>query len=95
MDFENWETAPMLSLDLIQRRASELSIFFPPNDDLQSSNTLLDRSAIVLLGPRAATVSQLPLRIVNAIATTFECHPDEFKVETLHPIEGDLIVEFP
>ncbi|KAF3340854.1 Zinc knuckle [Carex littledalei] len=95
MDLENWETAPMLNPDLIGPRAPELRVFFPPNDNIRSPNTLLHRSAVVLIGPRAATVNQFHGRVATAIATIFGCHPEEFKVETLDPSFGNLIVEFP
>lgn len=42
----------MLSPGLIQGRAPQLRVFFPPNDDLRPSNAILDRATIVLLGPR-------------------------------------------
>ncbi|KAF3339330.1 Zinc knuckle [Carex littledalei] len=95
MDLETWETAPMLSPNLIGIRAPKLRVFFPPNDNLRSSNALLHRSVVVLIGPRAAAVPDLHGRIATAVATTFGCHPAEFKVETLEPSAGDLIVEFP
>lgn len=95
MDFENWETISMLSSDLIQARAPPLKIFFPPNDGLCSPNTMLDRSAVVLLGPRAELVNQLSHRIASAIATTFGCNPGEFKVYTVASEVGDYLVEFP
>lgn len=95
MDLEDWETAPMLSPELIQGRAPEARVFFPPNDDVHPPNTMLNRCAIVLLGPRAAMVNQLEYRIANAIAATIGDRPQDFKVSKLHPAVGDLIVEFP
>lgn len=56
---------------------------------------MLDRYAIVLLGPRVAVVNHLSHCIANAIATTFGGHPEDFIVSTLHPAAGDKIVEFP
>ncbi|KAF3325498.1 hypothetical protein FCM35_KLT10569 [Carex littledalei] len=85
MDLETWETAPMLSPNLIGIRAPELRVFFPPNDNLRSPNTLLHRSAVVLIGPRAAAVPDLHGRIATAVATTFGCHPEEFKLRAWSP----------
>ncbi|KAF3336708.1 hypothetical protein FCM35_KLT19294 [Carex littledalei] len=95
MDLDNWETLPMLSPNTLPARGPPLKVFFPPNDNMRSPNLLLDRSAVVLLGPGADIVGQLPRRIAAAIGTTFGCHPDAFKISTLEPAAGDLLVEFP
>ena len=95
MDLENWETIPMLGPELVQPCAPQLRVFFPPNDDISSPNTILDRSAVVLLGPGAATVNQLHRRITSVIANTFGCHTEEFKISPLNPETGDLLLEFP
>ncbi|KAF3329662.1 hypothetical protein FCM35_KLT04993 [Carex littledalei] len=79
MDYENWKTMPMLSPDLLQVKAPELRVFFAPNDNINSQNLSLDRFTIVLLGPRADRVNQLPQRVATTIATTFGCPPEELK----------------
>ncbi|KAF3328899.1 hypothetical protein FCM35_KLT05977 [Carex littledalei] len=77
-------------------RAYHLNLEFssPSNDDLRPPNTLLNRSAMVLLGS-TTNIPNLPQRIAKSIAATFECHPADFKVSPLHPAVENFLVEFP
>lgn len=79
--------------EVVQPRAAPLKIFFPPNNDLRSPNTLLHRSAVVLLGP-GARLSQMPYRIANSLATSLGRHPKEFTVSETDPSFGDYLVTF-
>lgn len=71
----------------------ELRIFFPPNDDLTPPNTLLHRSAVVLVGP-GVHFRQMPHRIANALAASLGRHPAEFTVSQIEPAYGDFLVTF-
>lgn len=94
MDLENWETMPMQGpAEIVQPRAAPMKIFFPPNNDVRSPNTLLNRSAVVLLGA-GARLSQMPHRIANALATSLGRHPKEFTVSETDPSFGDYLVTF-
>lgn len=94
MDLENWETMPMHDpAEIVQPRAAPMKIFFPPNNDVRSPNTLLNRSAVVLLGA-GARLSQMPHRIANSLATSLGRHPREFTVSETDPSFGDYLITF-
>lgn len=94
MDLENWETMPMQDpAEIVLPRAAPMKIFFPPNNDLRSPNTLLHRSAVVLLGA-GAHLSQMPHRIANSLAASLGRHPKEFTVSETDPSFGDYLVTF-
>ena len=59
----------------------------------RSPNTLLHRSAVVLLGA-GARLSQMPHRIANSIAASLGRHPKEFTVSETDPSFGDYLVTF-
>lgn len=94
MELENWETMALEDPEYVNAgRNAELRIFFPPNDDIRSPNTLLNRSAVVLVGPHIR-LRQMPYRIANALATTMRRHPGEFSVSAIEPAFGDYLVTF-
>ena len=92
MDLEYWETMAMQAPAEIAQRAAPVKIF-PPNDDMRPPNTLLHRSAVVLLGPNG-NLTQMPFRIANSLATSLGRHPKEFTVSETDPSFGDYLVTF-
>jgi hypothetical protein len=95
VEMENWQTMPMLPLSRLPLVRHELRrAYVPVREGFHPSNELLERAAVVHMGPNC-NERTLPHRLATTLAAQLHRHLTDFKIGKLDHTTSHFLVVFP